>query len=109
MRRSADWIKKHIFPGGQLPSVKALIDSACRTGDLYLHHLESFGLHYAKTLRLWRERFNEQADQVRSLGFDDAFVRKWNYYLSYCEAAFATRNINVGQLVLSRPNNPDFA
>ena len=109
MRRSADWIKKHIFPGGQLPSVKALIDSVNATGDLYLHHLENFGLHYAKTLQLWREKFHHQRDAVHAMGFDDTFVRKWDYYLAYCEAAFATRNINVSQLVLSRPNNTGFA
>jgi cyclopropane-fatty-acyl-phospholipid synthase len=109
MRGSVDWIKKHIFPGGQLPSVKALMDSASATGDLYLQHLESFGLHYARTLRDWRERFNRQRDAVLALGFDEVFVRKWNYYLAYCEAAFATRNINVAQMILTRPNNTAFA
>lgn len=109
MRRSADWIKKHIFPGGQLPSIKALIDSANETGDLYLQHLENFGLHYAKTLQIWREKFNAQSEAVRELGFDETFMRKWNYYLAYCEAAFTTRNINVSQLILSRPNNTAFA
>ena len=109
MRKSVDWIKKHIFPGGQLPSIKALLDSASATGDLYLQHLENFGLHYARTLNIWRERFNRQKDAVVALGFDSRFIRKWNYYLAYCEAAFETRNINVSQLVLSRPNNTAFA
>lgn len=108
MRHSVDWIKKHIFPGGQLPSVKALVDSTCATGDLYLQHLESFGMHYARTLSLWRERFNRQREAVLSMGFDERFLRKWNYYLSYCEAAFATRNINVAQMILARPNNTGF-
>ena len=108
MRRSVDWIKKHIFPGGQLPSIKALVDSIHATGDLYLHHLENFGLHYARTLRLWRERFNEHRKALGEMGFDEGFVRKWNYYLAYCEAAFASRNINVTQLVLARPNNATF-
>jgi len=109
MRKSVDWIKKHIFPGGQLPSVKALVDSVNATGDLYLQHLESFGLHYARTLELWRERFNRQRDAVMAMGFDETFLRKWNYYLAYCEAAFATRNINVSQMILSRPNNTEFS
>jgi cyclopropane-fatty-acyl-phospholipid synthase len=109
MRRSVDWIKKHVFPGGQLPSIKALIDSANATGDLYLQHLENFGLHYARTLQAWRERFNQQREAVMALGFDDAFLRKWNYYLAYCEAAFTTRNINVAQMILVRPNNTAFA
>ena len=108
MRRSADWIKKYIFPGGQLPSIKALVDSANATGDLYLHYLENFGLHYARTLQLWRDKFNHRREAVLSMGFDERFVRKWNYYLAYCEAAFATRNINVTQMVLSRPNNTAF-
>jgi len=108
MRRSTDWIKKHIFPGGQLPSIKALIDAIHDTGDLYLHHLESFGLHYARTLRLWRERFNDRIEDVCALGFDEPFVRKWNYYLAYCEAAFTSRNINVSQFVFSRPNSKGY-
>ncbi len=106
-RKRADWIKKHIFPGGQLPSVAAMNAALNRAGDLFLQHAESFGLHYARTLRLWRERFDSAVDDVRSLGFDDAFIRKWSYYLSYCEAAFAMRNINVLQLVYARPNNTD--
>jgi cyclopropane-fatty-acyl-phospholipid synthase len=108
MRKSVDWIKKHIFPGGQLPSVKAVIDSVNATGDLYLHHLESFGMHYARTLNIWRDQFNRKKDAVLDLGFDETFLRKWNYYLAYCEAAFASRNINVSQMILSRPNNTDF-
>ena len=85
------------------------MDAANATGDLYLQHLENFGLHYARTLNLWRQRFNQQKDSVMALGFDETFLRKWNYYLAYCEAAFASRNINVTQMVLSRPNNTDFA
>ena len=106
-RKRADWIKKHIFPGGQLPSVAAMNAALNRAGDLFLQHAESFGLHYARTLRLWRERFHSAVEDVRSLGFDDTFIRKWSYYLSYCEAAFAMRNINVLQLVYARPNNTD--
>lgn len=63
------------------------------------------GLHYAKTLKLWRLKFNQQKHELNKLGFDNYFSRKWNYYLSYCEAAFKMRNINVMQLVYSRPNN----
>lgn len=106
-RKGSDWIKKHIFPGGQLPSVGAINAALNRAGDLFLHHAESFGLHYARTLRIWHERFQGALTEVRSLGFDDAFIRKWSYYLSYCEAAFAMRNINVLQLVYTRPNNTD--
>lgn len=102
-RKSADWIKKHIFPGGQLPCMGALNEAVGKTSDLYLEHLESFGDHYARTLRLWRERFNERLDHVCQLGFDERFIRKWNYYLSYCEGAFSTEYIDVAQLVYARP------
>lgn len=103
-RKSADWIKKHIFPGGQLPSLAAINRAINETGDLTLQHFESFGIHYAKTLRLWRERFNAELERVRQLDFDEIFIRKWNYYLAYCEAAFDTHNINVAQFVYAFPN-----
>jgi cyclopropane-fatty-acyl-phospholipid synthase len=108
-RKTPDWIQKHVFPGGHLPSLAAIQQSINATGDLDLLHLESFGLHYAETLRRWRTRFNEEFTKARKLGFDETFRRKWNYYLSYCEAAFDMRNINVAQLVYSRPNNTRFA
>jgi len=107
-RKSADWIKKHIFPGGQLPSVTALNQAFVKTGELYLQHMESFGLHYARTLRLWRERFEKRWHAIEPLGFDEPFRRKWRYYLAYCEAAFAQRNINVVHLTYARPNNQSF-
>jgi cyclopropane-fatty-acyl-phospholipid synthase len=77
-----------------------------RTGDLFLHDFLDLGNSYAKTLRLWRDRFNEQLLAVRLLGFDEKFIRKWNYYFSYCEAAFAMRNITVVQAIYTQPNNP---
>lgn len=105
MRKGIDWIQKHIFPGSLLPSVGAINNSINRTGDLSLVDLKDMGLHYAKTLRAWYEQFNARLAEVRSLGFDETFIRKWNYYLCYCEAAFAMRNIHVMQLVYTRPNN----
>lgn len=108
MRKSADWIKRYIFPGGQLPSTRAIQQAIAKTGDLGLQHFESFGLHYAKTLHEWRETFNQRIENIRDMGYDEVFVREWNYYLAYCEAAFATHNISVAQMVFSRPNNPDF-
>jgi cyclopropane-fatty-acyl-phospholipid synthase len=77
-----------------------------RTGDLYLHGLQDIGLSYARTLREWFDTFNARQPAVRALGFDERFQRKWNYYLQYCEAAFAMRNISVVQAVYTRPNNP---
>ncbi|HVS91131.1 MAG TPA: cyclopropane-fatty-acyl-phospholipid synthase family protein [Mucilaginibacter sp.] len=105
LRKGVDWIQKHIFPGSLLPSVGAINAAINRTGDLTMVDLKDIGLHYAKTLKLWFEQFNGNLATVRSLGFDDTFIRKWNYYLCYCEAAFAMRNINVMQLVYARPNN----
>lgn len=108
LRRGVDWIQKHIFPGSLLPSVGAMQSAIGRTGDLMLHHLENLAPHYADTLSRWRQRFNARRHDVLSLGFSESFLRQWNYYFSYCEAAFAMRNISVLQMVYTRPNNPDF-
>lgn len=105
LRKGVDWIQKHIFPGSLLPSVAAINGSVNRTGDMTLVDLKDIGSDYAQTLRLWYAQFNANLSEVRLLGFDDRFIRKWNYYLCYCEAAFAMRNINTMQLVYSRPNN----
>ncbi len=105
LRKSIDWIQKHIFPGSLLPSIGVLNKAINRTGDLVMQHMEEFGLSYARTLAQWRENFNSRVGQVRLLGFDERFIRTWNYYLSYCESAFAMRNISVVQMVYTRPNN----
>jgi cyclopropane-fatty-acyl-phospholipid synthase len=105
LKRGVDWIQRHIFPGSLLLSVGRVNEALNRTGDLFLHALSDHGISYARTLRLWREAFNRQLQGVRALGFDERFIRKWNYYLSYCEAAFAMRNISVVQAIYTRPNN----
>lgn len=105
LRNSVDWIQKHIFPGSLLPSVAAINKAINQTSDLTLVDLKDLGLDYAKTLQLWFVAFNKSLDKVKALGFDETFIRKWNYYLNYCEAAFAMRNINVMQMVYVRPNN----
>jgi cyclopropane-fatty-acyl-phospholipid synthase len=105
LKKGVDWIQRHIFPGSLLLSVGRVNEALNRTGDLFLHALSDHGLSYARTLRLWREAFNRQLEAVRALGFDGRFIRKWNYYLSYCEAAFAMRNISVVQAIYTRPNN----
>ena len=105
LRRGIDFIQKHIFPGSLLLSIGRVNETLNRTGDLFLHHLEDLGASYAGTLHVWWENFNAQAAAVRALGFDERFIRKWNYYLQYCEAAFASRNISVVQTVYTRPNN----
>ncbi|NOU61181.1 SAM-dependent methyltransferase [Marinifilum caeruleilacunae] len=105
MKKGVDWIQKHIFPGSLLPSVAALNKAMNQTSDLTPIHLEEMGKHYAQTLRTWRNSFNSKLEDVQALGFNQQFIRKWNYYLSYCEAAFDMRNINVMQLIYARPNN----
>ena len=104
LRKGVDWIQKHIFPGSLIPSVGAINNAVNRTGELTLVDLKDIGLHYAATLAAWRKQFNSNVSQIRTLGFDEAFIRKWNYYFSYCEAAFEMRNINVMQMVYVRPN-----
>lgn len=106
LRTGIDFIQKHIFPGSLLLSVGRVNRAINRTGKFSLFELEDLGLHYAKTLRRWYDAFNARPDEVRRQGFDERFIRKWNYYLQYCEAAFAMRNISVVHAVYSRPNNP---
>jgi cyclopropane-fatty-acyl-phospholipid synthase len=108
LKKGVDWIQKHIFPGSLLPSVAAINGSINRTSDLTMVDLKDLGLHYATTLKLWFEQFNANLSKAKKLGFDDTFIRKWNYYLCYCEAAFAMRNINVMHLVYTRPNNTEW-
>lgn len=107
LRRGVDFIQKHIFPGSLLLSVGRVNEAANRTGDLFLHDLKDMGSSYARTLNEWWKTFNVREADVRALGFDTRFIRKWNYYLQYCEAAFATRNISVVQATYTRPNNPN--
>jgi cyclopropane-fatty-acyl-phospholipid synthase len=105
LRDGVDFIQKHIFPGSLL-MCNARIGEALRAcGDLNLFDYEDMAPHYALTLRRWREAFEEKLGEVRALGFDEVFVRKWRYYLCYCEAAFGTRHITVAQMVFSRPDN----
>ncbi len=105
LRRGVDFIQKHIFPGSLLLSINRVNSLLAEAGGFTLHQLEDFGPDYARTLRIWHDRFLDRHREVSQLGFDDRFVRKWNYYLSYCEAAFARRNISVVHAVYSRPNN----
>ena len=105
LRKGVDWIQKHIFPGSLLPSVGRINRAINNTGDLSLMDLKEFGLDYAKTLSIWKDEFFKNITEIKKLGFNDAFIRKWNYYFCYCQAAFEMRNINVMQLVYARPNN----
>lgn len=105
LRKGVDWIQKHIFPGSLLPSVARLNEAINKTTDFTLVDLKDLGKDYAQTLHLWFDRFNMNIDTIRAMGFDERFIRKWRYYLNYCEAAFEMRNIHVMQMVYVRPNN----
>ena len=88
-----------------LPSLPSINAAIRRTGEMTLVDVKEMGLHYAATLKVWFMQFNSRLAAVRDLGFDERFIRKWNYYLCYCEAAFRMRNIYVMQLVYTRPNS----
>ncbi len=105
-RDGVDWIQKHIFPGSLLMSVGRVHEAINKHTDFHLHDLKDMGNSYKRTLNEWHQRFNSQLAEVKAQGFSDSFIRKWNYYLKYCEAAFDMRNISVTQAVFTRPNNP---
>ena len=103
--KGSDFIQKYIFPGGHLPSILKILETTSKHTRLNLNHLEEFTEHYAKTLNIWHENFENHLDEVKKLGFDDYFIRMWKMYLNYCEAGFLTRNINLHQLVFTRDQN----
>ncbi|MCI0388634.1 MAG: cyclopropane-fatty-acyl-phospholipid synthase family protein [Acidobacteria bacterium] len=105
-RKNVTWMQKHIFPGGLLPSIGVMNKAINETGDLQLHDLEDMAPHYARTVATWRENFNHKLEAALAQGFSEKFIRKWNFYLTSCEAAFRTRNITVIQAIYTRPNNP---
>ncbi len=104
--RRSDWTQKYIFPGSELASVSEILRSLARSTSLSLYHAEDIGTHYARTLAAWRERFHRASAQVRALGFDDRFMRMWDYYLAYCEGAFLERHIGDMQLLLTKNYSP---
>lgn len=104
-RRANDWIREYIFPGALIPSLEAVSRAMTRSSDLIVEDVENIGDHYAETLRQWRERFMMNREQVLALGHDDGFVRTWEFYLAFCEAAFRTRALHDYQLLVTRPFN----
>ena len=105
LRDGVDFIQKHIFPGSLLMSHRRITEAMNTTGDLNLLDYEDMTPHYARTLKVWREAFMAALPGVKDQGYDDAFVRKWLYYLCYCEAGFGTRHISVAQAIYTRPDN----
>lgn len=104
-RTNTDFIQQYVFPGGMLPSRTSFRASAAQAG-LKVETEFAFGGDYAKTLCIWRDNFNQKLQEVRQLGFDEAFVRLWNFYLMYCSAGFSERNIDVVQFTLSHADSP---
>ncbi|HWU76493.1 MAG TPA: cyclopropane-fatty-acyl-phospholipid synthase family protein [Rhodanobacter sp.] len=103
--KSVDFIKRHVFPGSFIPSINALLAAKTRASDLALTQLEDFGSSYALTLKAWRERFMTRLAQVRAQGFDERFIRMWEFYLAYCEGGFRERSIGVAHLLMAKPGN----
>lgn len=101
--RSVDFIQRYIFPGSNIPSNTAMLASMTRASDLRLVDLQDIGLHYATTLRHWRENFFANIEAVRQLGYSEAFIRMWDFYLSYCEGGFAECALGDVHLLLAKP------
>ena len=102
-RDKVDFIQKYIFPGGSLPSIEAIAKHICANTDMTITGLEDITFHYAGTLADWRKRFFEQIHQVREQGFDDVFIRMWDFYLSFCEGGFRERVIGTSQFLFCKP------
>jgi cyclopropane-fatty-acyl-phospholipid synthase len=102
-KHTVDFIKRYIFPGGFLPSITAMTTTMTRQTDLRAIDVEDIGLHYARTLHDWRERFFARIEDVRAQGYTEEFIRMWDFYLTYCESAFLERAIGDVQLHAIKP------
>ncbi len=102
-RFSSDWIRKHIFPGGHLPSLGAMQDAIAQKSELSLDGVDGYAADYAETLQRWRQTLLDNRDDIIAMGFDDAFIRKWEYYFAYCHAGFRAEIIDLVQMVLNKP------
>ena len=103
-KNRVDFIKRYIFPGGCLPSMSIIAKHVANNTDMQIVHLRDITQDYALTLATWRERFLEQLEAVRAQGFDDRFIRMWEFYLSYCEGGFRERIIGTVQLAFAKPD-----
>jgi cyclopropane-fatty-acyl-phospholipid synthase len=104
-RYSSDWIRKHIFPGGHVPSIGAMTKAMAEASTLQMDNLEQRGLDYAETIDRWRRTLLARRQEILDLGYDDAFLRKWEYYFAYCQAGFAANIIDLAQIVLTKPEH----
>lgn len=103
--RSVDYIKRFVFPGSFIPSIDAIVQAKTRATDLQLVAQHDFGPSYALTLQAWRQRFLANLTAVRAQGYDERFIRLWEFYLAYCEGGFRERSIGVSHLLLARPGH----
>ena len=103
--RNVDFIGKYIFPGGSLPSISALSKSIGRVSRMRMIHQGDITPHYERTMLCWREKFFERLNAIRALGYDEAFIRRWHFYLCYCEAAFAERRVHCTHLMFAKPHS----
>lgn len=102
-KNKVDFIRQYIFPGGCLPSNEILVRTAAKMTDMHLVCLDDMTLDYAQTLSHWKTRFFSKIEEVKRLGFDDTFIRMWDFYLSYCEGGFSERVISTSQFLFAKP------
>jgi cyclopropane-fatty-acyl-phospholipid synthase len=103
--QSVDFIQRYIFPGSNIPSNTAMLASVTKVSDMRLFDLEDIGPHYATTLRMWRENFFANIQQVRQIGYSEEFIKMWEFYLCYCEGGFEERALGDVHLLLAKPEN----
>lgn len=103
--QNVDFIQKYIFPGSCIPSIEIIQKNLTKETDMIISDLENINHHYAKTLNLWQKAFNKNQNKIIKLGFDERFIRMWNFYFSYCEGGFAERAINDFHILMSKPLN----
>uniref|UniRef100_A0A2N9F1K3 Uncharacterized protein n=1 Tax=Fagus sylvatica TaxID=28930 RepID=A0A2N9F1K3_FAGSY len=97
-RQSSDFIKEYIFPGGCLPSLSRITSAMVAASRLCVEHLENIGIHYYQTLRCWRQNFMEKQSKILALGFNEKFIRTWEYYFDYCAAGFQSHTLGNYQV-----------
>ena len=105
---TVDFIQRYIFPGGCLPSNTRMLQLISEKTDMVVRQIDDFGFDYARTLKDWRNRFNDSFGSLRNKGYDETFKRLWEYYLCYCEGGFLERSISVVHVVATRPGNRQF-
>lgn len=103
--QSVDFIKRYIFPGSFIPCVSAIIESSARSSDLRLINLEDQGESYALTMKHWYQRFMNHLNEVRELGYNEEFIRMWEFYMAYCEGGFKEKSISSIQILMAKPEN----